>query len=131
MTEQQMPQTNAGETLASNDSRLEFIYKEALRGLVQQQAVVESLNSRSGNLIFAAAFVSSMFGNRALSDGLGMWDWLAIALLFGLGVMIVFMLWPFHRYKFRFDPAELLDRIALLLGTRRALRQSEKRPAAE
>ncbi|WP_129643154.1 hypothetical protein [Peristeroidobacter agariperforans] len=109
MMEQQMQETNSVERLASNDQRLEFIYKEALRGLVQQQGLVENLNSRSGNLIFAAAFVSSMFGNRALSDGLGIWDWLAIALLFGLGVLIVFMLWPFHRYKFRFDPAELLS----------------------
>lgn len=109
MAEEKVPEMNTIETLAGNDQRLEFIYKEALRGLVQQQGLVDNLNSRSGNLIFAAAFVSSMFGNRALADGLGIWDWLAIALLFGLGVLIVFMLWPFHRYKFRFDPAELLS----------------------
>jgi hypothetical protein len=35
MTEQQRPETNTVETLASNDQRLEFIYKEALRGLLQ------------------------------------------------------------------------------------------------
>jgi hypothetical protein len=81
---------NSAKTLESNDPRLEFIYTEALRGLVQQQSVVENLNSRAGKLIFAAAFVSSMFGNQALPDGLGIWDWLAITLLFGLGVLLVF-----------------------------------------
>ena len=92
----------------SDDPRLAFIYQEALRGLVQQQSLVENMNSRAGNLIFAAAFVSSMFGNQALPNGIGVWDGLAIALLFGLGILIVFMLWPFHRYRFRFDPNELL-----------------------
>lgn len=31
---------------AGDDPRLELIYREALRGLVQQQSVVESMNSR-------------------------------------------------------------------------------------
>lgn len=41
-----------------NDPRLAFIYQEALRGLVQQQALVENLNNRAGSLIFATAFAS-------------------------------------------------------------------------
>jgi hypothetical protein len=91
-----------------DDPRLALIYREALRGLVQQQGVVESMTVRAGNLIFAAAFVSSLLGGRALSNGLGLWDWLAVLLLFALGVHVAFLLWPYHQYRFRFDPEELL-----------------------
>jgi hypothetical protein len=41
-----------------DDPGLELIYREALCGLVQQQTLVESMNGRAGNLIFAAAFAS-------------------------------------------------------------------------
>lgn len=43
-----------------------------------------------------------------MADGLGLWDWLAVILLLALGVHIVFLLWPFYRYQFRFDPEDLL-----------------------
>jgi hypothetical protein len=108
MVEPHARHANPTDAPNSNDPRLAFIYDEALRGLKQQQSLVENMNSRAGNLIFAAAFVSSMFGNQALPNGFGFWDGLAVALLFGLGVLIVFMLWPFHKYNFRFDPGELL-----------------------
>ena len=66
-----------------NDARLEFIYQKA-----------ENMNTRAGSLIFATAFASSLLGGRALSDGLGSWDLIAAALLFCIGGLIVFMLWP-------------------------------------
>jgi hypothetical protein len=91
-----------------NDPRLAFIYQEAVRGLTHQQTVVENMNTRAGNLIFATAFANSLLGGRALSDGLGLWDWVGVALLLGIGGLIVFMLWPYHQYKFRFDSEELL-----------------------
>jgi hypothetical protein len=109
MVEPPAKDENPPEAREKDDPRLELIYREALRGLVQQQGVVESMNTRAGNLIFAAAFVSSLFGSRALADGLGLFDGLAVALLFVLGALIVFMLWPYHNYRFRFDPAELLS----------------------
>jgi hypothetical protein len=92
----------------NDDPRLALIYREALRGLVQQQGVVESMTVRAGNLTFAVAFVSSLLGGRALANGLGLWDWLAVLILFALGAHIAFLLWPYHQYKFRFDPGELL-----------------------
>jgi hypothetical protein len=91
------------------DPRLAFIYHEAVRGLTHQQGVVESLNARAGNLTFAAAFVTSLLGGRALSDGLGVWDWVAVALLLAVGGLVAFMLWPYQGYTFRFDPEDLLD----------------------
>ena len=94
---------------SGDDPRVAFVYQEAVRGLTQQQALVENMNTRAGSLIFATAFASSWLGSRALADGLGPWDWLAVALLFGIGGLIVFMLWPYHKYTFRFDPEELLN----------------------
>jgi hypothetical protein len=93
---------------APDDPRLAFIYQEAVRGLLHQQGVVESLNARAGNLIFATAFATSLLGGRALADGLGPWDWLAVTFLFSIGILIVYILWPFYNYTFRFDPEDLL-----------------------
>ena len=92
------------------DPRLAFVYQEALRGLLQQQAAVESLRNRAGTLIFAASFASSLLGSRALADGLGAWDWLALALLVGIGALTVVMLWPYYDMTFRFKPDDLLAR---------------------
>ncbi|MDX8514281.1 hypothetical protein [Mesorhizobium captivum] len=113
--------------LADDDPRLAFIYQEAVRGLTHQQTVVENMNTRAGSLIFATAFANSLLGGAALSNGLGLWDWTAVALLFGIGGLIVFMLWPYHQYAFRFDPEELLnqyvdgDRLATMSAMHRAL----------
>ena len=95
---------------ASDDPRLAFVYQEALRGLLQQSAAVESLRTRAGTLIFAASFASSLLGSRALSAGLGLWAWVAITLLFAIGALAVVMLWPYYDFAFRFDPEDLLSR---------------------
>jgi hypothetical protein len=97
---------------AEHAARLAFIYQEALRGLAHQQGVVENMSNRAGSVIFAASFVTSLLGARALSDGAGPWDWLAMAVLFAIGGLVAFMLWPYHNYVFRFDPADLLQRYA-------------------
>ncbi|TJW03782.1 MAG: hypothetical protein E5W82_32135 [Mesorhizobium sp.] len=77
--------------------------------------------------MFATAFASSLLGSRALADGVGPWDWLALALLFLIGLLVVFMLWPYYNYTFRFDPEQLLqdfvdqDPPATMDGMHRAL----------
>jgi hypothetical protein len=91
-----------------DDPRVAFVYQEAVRGLQHQQYVVESLNTRGGNLIFAAAFATTLLGTKALTDGVGVWDWTAIALLFAVGALLTFILWPYYGFTFRFDPAKLL-----------------------
>jgi hypothetical protein len=93
-----------------DDSRSAFVYQEALRGLLQQHAAVESLHARAATLIFAASFVSSLLGARALEDGVGAWDWTALGLLVAIGGLAVFMLWPYYNLTFRFDPEDLLAR---------------------
>jgi hypothetical protein len=94
----------------SADPRLDFIYGEAVRGLMQQAAAVESLRSRAGTLIFAASFASSLLGGQALADGLGAWDLAALALLLGIGLSCVALLWPYYDFRFRFDARQLLER---------------------
>jgi hypothetical protein len=93
-----------------DDSRSAFVYQEALRGLLQQHAAVESLHARAATLIFAASFVSSLLGARALEDGVGAWDWTALGLLVAIGGLAVLMLWPYYNLTFRFDPEDLLAR---------------------
>jgi hypothetical protein len=90
------------------DAQVEFVYRESLRGLLQQQAAVESLHNRAGTLVFAASFASSLLGSKALADGLNVLDWLAVALLASIGVLTVVMLWPYYNLSFRFDAADLL-----------------------
>ena len=105
-----MSETKDAASPGLDDPRLAFIYGEAVRGLTHQQGVVESMNARAGNLIFATAFVTSLLGGQALRNGLGLWDWTALGLLLAIGILTVFMVWPYHNYTFRFDPAELLTR---------------------
>jgi hypothetical protein len=93
----------------TDDPRLAVVYQEALRGLLQQQAAVESLHNRAATLVFASSFVSSLLGSRALADGLGAWDWLAVGLLLAIGALTVVLLWPYYDLSWRFDPQDLLD----------------------
>jgi hypothetical protein len=93
---------------SDDDARLALIYAESLRGLVQQQGLVEGMGNRAGSLIFATAFASSLLGGTALANGLGAWEWIALGLLFAIGVLISLMLWPYYSYSFRLDPVELL-----------------------
>jgi hypothetical protein len=95
--------------MAEEDPRLAFVYQEAIQGLEQQQAGLESLHNRAATLVFAASFASSLLGSRALANGLGAWDWTAVALLLAIGVLTVILLWPYYNLTFRFDPEDLLE----------------------
>jgi hypothetical protein len=57
--------------VADDDPRLAFIYQEAVRGLIQQQTLVENMSTRAGSLIFATAFANSLLGGAAFPTGLG------------------------------------------------------------
>jgi hypothetical protein len=101
----------AVETPGADDAaRSAFVYQEALRGLLQQQGAIQSLQARAATLIFAASFASSLLGSQALGNGLGGWDWTALGLLFAIGALAVFLLWPYYNLTFRFDPEDLLGR---------------------
>jgi hypothetical protein len=76
--------------------------------LPTSRSAVESLHNRAATLIFGSSFASSLLGSRALADGLGVWDWLAILLL-AIGALAVVLLWPCYNLSFRFDAQDLLD----------------------
>jgi hypothetical protein len=101
-------QGSATDPRAIDDARLAFVYAEGLRSLQIQLGHLESLHARGGTLIFAASFASSLLGGQALSNGLDAWDWLALGLLGGIGVLAVVILWPYYNVHFRFDIEELL-----------------------
>lgn len=92
-----------------DDPRLAFVYNEALRGLEHQQSVLDSLIARAGMLVYATSFASGLLGGTALADGLGTWEWAGVGLLFGIGVLLALMMWPYHKYWFRFDVEDLLN----------------------
>jgi hypothetical protein len=100
---------NVSQPETEDDPRLALVYQESLRGLLQQQAAVESLHNRAATLVFASSFASSLLGSRALADGLGAWDWLAVILLLATGALAVVVLWPYYNLSFRFDAQDLLD----------------------
>jgi hypothetical protein len=103
-------ETGVDKPVADDDPRSAFVYQEALRGLLQQQGAIQSLQARAATLIFAASFASSLLGSQALADGVGAWDWIALGLLFAIGAVAVFLLWPYYNLTFRFDPEDLLAR---------------------
>jgi hypothetical protein len=103
-----MTETAVDTSTAEDGARAAFVYQEALRGLLQQQSAIQSLQARAATLIFAASFASSLLGSQALANGLNAWDWIALGLLFAIGALAVLMLWPYYNLTFRFDPEELL-----------------------
>src|SRR5262249_56934027 len=62
------------------------------------------------NLDLCGSFASSLLGARALEDGVGAGDWVALGLLVGIGTLAVLLLWPYYNLTFRFDPEDLLAR---------------------
>src|SRR5262249_27596152 len=62
------------------------------------------------NLDLCGSFASSLLGARALENGVGAWDWVALGLLVGIGTLAVLLLWPYYNLTFRFDPEDLLAR---------------------
>jgi hypothetical protein len=101
---------SVGSPTEDDGARAAFVYQEALRGLLQQLAAIESIHARAATLIFAASFASSLLGARALEDGVGGWDWTALGLLVAIGGLAVLLLWPYWNLWFRLDPEELIAR---------------------
>jgi hypothetical protein len=94
----------------SVDARLELVYSEALRALERQQQTVREFNTRSGNLIYAAAIVAAFLGAVTLErNKASAWSWIAISALAGVGGLHVVVLWPRWTWRFRFEPHALIN----------------------
>ncbi len=84
-------------------------YDEAVRALSQQQSMIDSLRTRAGLLLSAAAITTSFLGAQALNDGgAGFATWLALASFVALSVAALAVLWP-HRLEFTADPANVIE----------------------
>lgn len=94
---------------ASQDLQYRVAYDEAVRSLSQQQGVIDSLRSRAGLLLSAAAITTSFLGAQALNDGgPTVVTWLALAGFSSLSVATLSILWP-HRLEFTADPKNVIE----------------------
>lgn len=83
-------------------------YNEAVRAL-QQQSMIDSLRTRAGLLLSAAAITTSFLGAQALNGGgPGVTTWLALASFVSLSVAVLVILCP-HRLEFTANPANVIE----------------------
>ncbi|HEX8067793.1 MAG TPA: hypothetical protein VF520_14840 [Thermoleophilaceae bacterium] len=86
----------------------ELAYEEAKLGLARQASQVESVRTRAGLLLSAAAVATSFLGGQALRSGVPRAPaWIAIALFLCLGAATVAIVWP-EREGFDVDPARFI-----------------------
>ena len=91
--------------MADLAAHYELAYEEAKRAVALQQRHVDRLQSASGILIAAAAITTSFFGTGALARGdVGVTGWTALACFGVIGVAVLIVLWPGHRWLFTANP---------------------------
>jgi len=94
---------------ADKDFPYRIAYDEAVRALSQQQCTIDSLRTRAGLLLSAAAITTSFLGSQALNDGgSSAATWLALVSFVGLSVATLAILWP-HRLEFTANPANVIE----------------------
>jgi hypothetical protein len=93
---------------ADNEFSYRIAYDEAVRALSQQQGLIDSLRTRAGLLLFAAAITTSFLGAQGLNDGgPTIVTWLALASFVSLSIVTLAILWP-HRLEFTANPANVI-----------------------
>jgi hypothetical protein len=87
----------------------ELAFQEGLRGISQQQAVLDGLQRRAGTLLAVASIVTSFLGGLAL-DGAALTrlGWLAIFLFIVAAGLITYVLLPRGDYYFRSQPTAII-----------------------
>ncbi len=94
---------------ADKDFPYRIAYDEAVRALSQQQSMIDSLRTRAGLLLSAAAITTSFLGAQALNDGgPGLATWLALASFVSLSIATLAILWP-HSLEFTANPANVIE----------------------
>lgn len=84
-------------------------YREARRGLEDQERSVVELRTRSGALIAAAAITTSFFGGQTLTrHDVGVAGWVAIGCFVLLGLAVLVMLWPWRDWTFSLEPEDFI-----------------------
>jgi hypothetical protein len=84
-------------------------YREARRGLEDQERSVVELRARAGALIAAAAITTSFFGGQTLvRRDIGAAAWVAIGCFVLLGFAVLLVLWPRRDWEFSLAPDEFI-----------------------
>jgi hypothetical protein len=87
----------------------ELVYLEAVRLLSQQREGFESLRTRAGMLLSAAAIASSLLGGQAFMAGrLNLGGWLAVGAFASLGLAVVTILWPRPEWGVSASPRQMI-----------------------
>jgi hypothetical protein len=75
---------------ASLEPAYKLAYEEAIRGLSELQGVFDSIQTRTGTLLAAAAIATSFLGGQALQNGgPTVWSWIAIAFFAGVVLLAI------------------------------------------
>ena len=83
------------------DPRITLAYEESVRAVVQQQGSLDSLHTRAGLVLSAAAITSSLFATQVLRDGSPTClTWNALAAFVVVGVAALDTLWPRQGWRF-------------------------------
>lgn len=84
-------------------------YREARRGLEDQERSVVELRARAGALIGAAAVTTSFFGGQTLHNhDIGAAAWIAIGGFVSLGFTVLLVLWPRRDWEFSLAPDQFI-----------------------
>jgi hypothetical protein len=93
----------------SKDALYAVAYEEAVRGLAEQQRVVESFRTRAGLLFSAAAVTASFLSTSALRGGsTNSASWLALFCFVGVATASLAILWP-RRWESAANPRDVID----------------------
>jgi hypothetical protein len=92
------------------DPRIALVYEESVRAVVQQQNALDSLHTRAGLVLSAAAITSSLFASQVLRDGSpSCLTWNALAAFVIVGFSALYVLWPRHGWRFSNSVPKLLS----------------------
>lgn len=91
-----------------NDALYKVAYDEAVRALSAQQAVIDSVRSRAGLLLSAAAITTSFLGSQALDRASNPASWVALASFAAISLVSLAILWPRH-WEFSASPNEVIS----------------------
>lgn len=85
----------------TEDPRIALAYEESVRAVVQQQNALDSLHTRAGLVLSAAAITSSLFATQVLRHGSpSCLTWNALVAFVVVGVAALYVLWPRHGWRF-------------------------------
>jgi hypothetical protein len=101
------------EQFHSEDPRITLTYEESVRAITQQQNALDSLHTRAGLVLSAAAITSSLFATQVMRHGdPSCLTWNALAAFVVVGAGTLYVLWPRKGWRFSNKVPGLLEWVA-------------------